>query len=157
MRLSSSCSLYSSCSFRIPLFGRTVISTSCPNFAGRASWPECSRVSLNSCRGMWQIMAWAETAGGCQVLDEKIIRNFTGVLGSRMCIRIIHMKTENRKIFDEEYRVLAVESQRLTIQGVRSGEVLTIQTENPESPLTAAEYPPGQLIALSDPSNTLPN
>ena len=67
------------------------------------------------------------------------------------------MKPENRKIFDEEYRVLAVESQRLTIQGVRSGEVLTIQTENPEFPLSAAEYPPGQLIALSDTSNVLPN
>lgn len=61
------------------------------------------------------------------------------------------MKAENRKIFDEEYRVLAVESQRLTIQGVRSGEVLTIVTENLDAPLTAAEYPPGGLIALSDP------
>jgi hypothetical protein len=67
------------------------------------------------------------------------------------------MKAENRKIFDEEYRVLAVESQRLTIQGVRSGEVLTINTENSEVPLTAAEYPPGQLIALSDPWGALPN
>jgi len=67
------------------------------------------------------------------------------------------MKTENWKIFDEEYRVLAVESQRLTIQGVRSGEVLTIKTENPDAPLTAAEYPPGQLIALRDPSGPLPN
>ena len=36
------------------------------------------------------------------------------------------MEPKNRKIFDEDYRVLAVESQRLTIQGVRSGEVLTI-------------------------------
>ena len=67
------------------------------------------------------------------------------------------MNAENRKIFDEEYRVLAVESQRLTIQGVRSGEVLTINTENSEPPLTAAEYPPGQLIALHDPSSPLPN
>ena len=73
-----------------------------------------------------------------------------------MCIPF-HMKSENRKIFDEEYRVLAVESQRLTIQGVRSGEVLTIQTENPEAPLTAADYPPGQLITLRDPSGALPN
>jgi hypothetical protein len=67
------------------------------------------------------------------------------------------MKAENRKIFDEEYRVVAVESQRLTIQGVRSGEVLTIKTENPETPLTAAEYPPGRLITLSDPLGALPN
>jgi hypothetical protein len=63
------------------------------------------------------------------------------------------MKAENRKIFDEEYRVLAVESQRLTIQGVRSGQVLTIVTQNPDAPLTPADYPPGKLIALSDPTS----
>ena len=67
------------------------------------------------------------------------------------------MKPQNRKIFDEEYRVVAVESQRLTIQGVSSGEVLTIVTQNPEAPLTAAEYPPGKLITLSDPSGAPPN
>jgi hypothetical protein len=67
------------------------------------------------------------------------------------------MKPKNRKIFDEDYRVLAVESQRLTIQGVRSGEVLTIVTQDPEVPLTAAEYPPGRLITLSDPSGKWPN
>ena len=67
------------------------------------------------------------------------------------------MKADNRKIFDEEYRVLTVESQRLTIQGVRSGQVLTIVTQNPEAPLTAAEYPPGKLITLSDPSNAPAN
>lgn len=67
------------------------------------------------------------------------------------------MKAENRKIFDEEYRVVAVESQRLTIQGVLSGEVLTIVTHNPEAPLTATEYPPGALITLSDPTSTLVN
>ena len=63
------------------------------------------------------------------------------------------MKPENRKIFDEEYRVVAVEDQTLTIQGVRSGEVLTIVTQNLETPLTAADYPPGQLIALTDPTS----
>ncbi len=67
------------------------------------------------------------------------------------------MQPANRKIFDEEYRVLEVESQRLTIQGVRSGQVLTIVTQDPESPLTAAEYPPGKLITLSDPSSSAPN
>jgi len=67
------------------------------------------------------------------------------------------MNAENRELFDEEYRVLAVESQRLTIQGVRSGQVLTIVTQNPEAPLSAAEYPPGLLITLSDPSGALPN
>jgi hypothetical protein len=94
--------------------------------------------------------------GNCQAPTRKLLeilrKSFGGKCASHSC-----MKTENRKIFDEEYRVLSVESQRLTIQGVRSGEVLTIQTENPESPLSAAEYPPGQLITLRDPSGALPN
>jgi hypothetical protein len=60
-------------------------------------------------------------------------------------------------IFDEKYRVVAVESQSLTIRGVRSGEVLTIINPDPETPLTTAEYPPGKLIALSDPSTSVQN
>ncbi|HET6180616.1 MAG TPA: hypothetical protein VFE61_27100 [Candidatus Sulfotelmatobacter sp.] len=55
-------------------------------------------------------------------------------------------------IFGEKYRVLAVESQSLTIRGVRSGEVLTIINPDPQTPLSPSEYPPGKLIALSDPS-----
>lgn len=55
-------------------------------------------------------------------------------------------------IFGEKYRVLAVESQSLTIRGVCSGAVLTIINPDPDTPLTPAEYPPGKLIALSDPS-----
>jgi hypothetical protein len=62
------------------------------------------------------------------------------------------MKKAGVAIFDEKYRVVAVESQRLTIQGVHSGQVLTIINPDPETPLSAAEYPPGKLIALSDPS-----
>lgn len=54
--------------------------------------------------------------------------------------------------FDEKYRVVAVESQCLTIRGVRSGKVLTIVNPDPETPLSPAEYPPGKLIKLSDPS-----
>ncbi|MGC2449243.1 MAG: hypothetical protein WA477_16460 [Candidatus Sulfotelmatobacter sp.] len=54
-------------------------------------------------------------------------------------------------LFDEEYRVVSVERQSLTIQGVRSGQVLTIVTQGLEAPLTPAEYPPGKLITLSDP------
>jgi hypothetical protein len=61
------------------------------------------------------------------------------------------MKAIQGEIFDEKYRVVAVESQCLTIRGVRSGKVLTIVNPNPETPLTPAEYPPGKLIALSDP------
>ena len=72
----------------------------------------------------------------------------SGGVEASQCI----MNVNQSEIFDEEYRVVAVESQSLTIQGVRSGQVLTIVTQNPEAPLTQAEYPPGQLISLSDPS-----
>lgn len=64
------------------------------------------------------------------------------------------MTAGKRELFEEEYRVLAVESQSLTIQGVRSGEVFTIVNQSPGAPLTEEEYPPGQIIALSDPSNS---
>jgi hypothetical protein len=60
-------------------------------------------------------------------------------------------------IFDETYRVVAVESQRLTIQGILSGEIMTIFNTFPDSPLTQEDYPPGQLIALTDPSTALHN
>jgi len=63
----------------------------------------------------------------------------------------IIMKAIRGEIFDEKYRVVSVESQCLTIRGVRSGKVLTIVNPDPETPLTVAEYPPGKLIALSDP------
>jgi len=59
-------------------------------------------------------------------------------------------------IFDENYRVVAVERQRLTIQGVISGEVLTIVNAEPDVYLTQ-DYPLGKLIALSDPSTAVPN
>jgi hypothetical protein len=58
------------------------------------------------------------------------------------------------RIFDEEYKVVAVESQSLVIRGVLSGNVLIINTE-PESPREA--FPVGQLIALSDPASRAPN
>jgi hypothetical protein len=57
-------------------------------------------------------------------------------------------------IFDETYRVIAVDSQSLTVRGTMSGEVITIVNTNPEIPLSEAEYPLGQLIALSDPSSS---
>lgn len=61
------------------------------------------------------------------------------------------MSETRAALFEENYRVLAVESQRLTIRGVRSGEVLTIVNPDPETPLSPSEYPPGKLIALRDP------
>ena len=60
-------------------------------------------------------------------------------------------------IFEEKYRVVAVDGQHLTIRGVRSGKVLTIVNPDPNTPLTPAEYPPGKLIALSDPSRSPAN
>jgi hypothetical protein len=61
------------------------------------------------------------------------------------------MKTE-KSIFEEQYRVVAVESDRLLVRGVLSGEVLTIVNPDPETPLTQEDYPRGKLIALTDPS-----
>lgn len=64
----------------------------------------------------------------------------------------VGMRADKREIFEEEYRVVAVEGQTLTIQGVRTGKVLTIVNQTPVA-LTAADYPPGRLISLSDPTN----
>jgi hypothetical protein len=55
-------------------------------------------------------------------------------------------------IFDEKYRVVGLERDRLTLRGVHSGDVLTILNSEPEIPLTLEEYPLGKLIALTDPS-----
>jgi hypothetical protein len=55
-------------------------------------------------------------------------------------------------VFDEKYRVVRVEADRLLLRGVHSGEVVTILNSEPEIPLTQEEYPVGKLIALTDPS-----
>ncbi len=55
-------------------------------------------------------------------------------------------------IFDENYRVVAVEGHRLVITGVLSGNVLTINTDAEGLPLHEEDFPVGTLIALSDPS-----
>jgi hypothetical protein len=39
-------------------------------------------------------------------------------------------------IFDEQYRVVAVESDRLLVRGILSGDVLTIINPEPETCLT---------------------
>ena len=54
-------------------------------------------------------------------------------------------------IFDQKYRVVAVDDDRITIRGVQSGEVLVIHAD-PSSPITNEDYPLGKLIALADPS-----
>ena len=70
----------------------------------------------------------------------------------------MRVKMEDRKsIFDEKYRVVAIEGDRLVIRGILSGEVLTIINPQPATPLTQEEYPVGKLIALTDPSISPPN
>ena len=56
-------------------------------------------------------------------------------------------------LFTEKYRVVGVESQRLLLRGVRSGETLTIINADPEIPLTEEDYPIGELISLTDQSS----
>lgn len=56
-------------------------------------------------------------------------------------------------LFTENYRVVGVESQRLLLRGVRSGETLTIINADPEIPLTEEDYPIGELISLTDQSS----
>jgi hypothetical protein len=64
---------------------------------------------------------------------------------------------EESSIFEEQYRVVAVESGRLLLRGVLSGQVLTLVNPAPEIPLSQEDFPPGKLIALSDPSSSSPN
>jgi hypothetical protein len=59
---------------------------------------------------------------------------------------------EQTAMFEERYRVVAVDDQSLILRGVRSGEVLRILNADPTKPLREEDYPPGKLIALSDPS-----
>jgi len=56
-------------------------------------------------------------------------------------------------VFDEKYRVVKVEGDRLLVRGVHSGDVLTIFNSEPATPLTSEEFPLGKLIALTDPSS----
>lgn len=56
-------------------------------------------------------------------------------------------------VFDEKYRVVDVESDRLWLRGENSGDVLAIVNSEPEVPLTREQYPVGKLIALTDPGS----
>ena len=60
-------------------------------------------------------------------------------------------------IFDEEYRVIAIEGDSLVIQGILTGNILTITNPELESPLSLEEYPLGKRIVLSDPSDASTN
>ena len=78
--------------------------------------------------------------------------NFDGIADRGFGIPF-RMKRTHTGIFDETYRVVAVEEGSLTIRGVQSGETLTIVTPDAGSGFSIREYAPGQLIALSDPLN----
>jgi hypothetical protein len=67
------------------------------------------------------------------------------------------VKIPERSIFAEQYRVVAVHSDRLVVRGILSGQELTIVNPVPETPLNQFDFPPGKLIALSDPSSAQPN
>jgi hypothetical protein len=57
-------------------------------------------------------------------------------------------------MFDEQYRVIAIDDRSLTLRGIHSGELLTINA-SPEIPFRSEEFAVGKLIALSDPSSGL--
>lgn len=63
-------------------------------------------------------------------------------------------KTAAMSVFDEKYRVVGVEGDRLLLRGVLSGAEVTIMNSEPEIPLTQEEYPVGKLVALTDPAGT---
>jgi len=60
-------------------------------------------------------------------------------------------------IFDETYRVVGVENQRLILQGLDSGEVRTVMNSEHETPIKEEDYPLGKIIRLFDPSTQAPN
>jgi hypothetical protein len=64
------------------------------------------------------------------------------------------MKNSEKSIFDEQYRVVAVENDRLLVRGILSGELLTIVNPAPGITLNQTDYPVGKLIALTDPSTS---
>ncbi len=66
--------------------------------------------------------------------------------------RLMDCMGKRVSIFDEKYRVVAIEGDRLVIRGIVSGDVLAIVNPEPETPLTQDDYPLGKLIALTDPS-----
>ena len=74
-----------------------------------------------------------------------------------MKFRIQHRMGQKASIFDEKYRVVAVQGDRLFIRGILSGEVLAIVNPEPETPLTHDDFPLGKLIALTDPSTAARN
>ena len=67
------------------------------------------------------------------------------------------MTNTEMSIFEEQYRVIAIENDHLVIRGTLSGEILRIANHDPDTPLSQKDYPPGTLIALTDPATATPN
>jgi len=86
-------------------------------------------------------------------------RGFAGTVENfEMRFRIqSNVHGDDNSIFGEKYRVVAVQSDCLLIRGIRSGKVLTIVNPEPGTPLSPKDYPPGKLIALTDPSLSASN
>jgi hypothetical protein len=59
---------------------------------------------------------------------------------------------DKQAIFGERYRVIAIDDQNLVLQGISTGDVLTITNADPQNPLTKEDYPLGKIIVLNDPS-----
>ncbi len=91
-----------------------------------------------------------------KLIVGSFVLNIGGNTVPRFRIKI-PMRWSDTGFFSEKYRVVAVEAERLTIQGIITGTVLTIINSDPATPLTAEQYPLGKLIALSDPSASAPN
>jgi hypothetical protein len=77
--------------------------------------------------------------------------------GIRLGHLTVQVNKTDKAIFEEQYRVVEVAADRLQVRGVLSGEVLTILNPEPDCPLREEDYPPGKLIALTDPSTALAN
>ena len=60
-------------------------------------------------------------------------------------------------LFNEPYRVLAVDDEDLIVRGVHSGEVLTIRHAESGMPISKDQYPVGGLLRLEDPGATPEN
>ena len=95
----------------------------------RTDWALALRNITGAARGFYRIR------GGI----ERVVSGIQDSMGKKF-------------IFDEEYRVVGLERDRLLVRGVHSGDVLTIHNSEPAIPLSAEEYPLGKLIAITDPS-----
>jgi hypothetical protein len=74
-------------------------------------------------------------------------------VASRILDRASNLVMGKTLIFDEKYRVVGIERDRLLLRGVQSGDVVTVLNSQPGVPLTQEEYPVGKLVALTDPSS----